>query len=185
MALTQIDSIAALVVIDMQKGIVGLPTVHPMKEIIERIAALTQAFRDKQLPVILVNVAGRPPGRTNASVKFSPPADWTELIPELQQQPSDYTVTKMQIGAFYGTALERILRRAGVTQVILAGVATGIGVETTARDAFDHGYNVGLVIDAMTDLDADSHRHSVEKVFPRIGETASTGEVLAKLKQRA
>ena len=94
MALTQLDPIAALVVIDMQKGIVGLPTVHPIREIIERVAKLTQAFRDKQLPVILVNVAGRPPGRTNAVVKFSPPADWTELIPELKQHAGDYTVTK-------------------------------------------------------------------------------------------
>ena len=185
MALTQLDPIAALVVIDMQKGIVGLPTVHPIREIIERVAKLTQAFRDKQLPVILVNVAGRPPGRTNAVVKFSPPADWTELIPELKQHAGDYTVTKMQIGAFYGTALERILRRAGVTQIVVAGVATSIGVETTARDAFDHGYHVGLVVDAMTDLDADNHRHSVEKVFPRIGETASTDEVLTMLKHHA
>jgi nicotinamidase-related amidase len=183
MALTQIDPIAALVVIDMQKGIVALPTAHPIKEVVDRVAQLTQAFRDKKLPVILVNVAGRAPGRTDTSVNFSPPADWAELIPELKQQPSDYTVTKVQIGAFYGTALERILRRAGVTQVFLAGVATSIGVEKTARDAFDHGFNVGLVVDAMTDLDADNHRHSVDKVFPRIGETASTAEVVAMLKR--
>jgi nicotinamidase-related amidase len=184
MPLTQIDPVAALIVIDMQKGIVALPTVHPIAEIIGRIAKLANAFREKGLPVILVNVTGRAPGRVDTAFNFTPPADWAELIPELNQQPSDYTVTKLQIGAFYGTALEQILRRLGVTQVFLAGVATGSGVETTARDAYDRGYNVALVIDAMTDLNADSHRHSVERVFPRIGETAATDAVLALLQRR-
>jgi nicotinamidase-related amidase len=185
MPLTQIDPLAALVVIDMQKGIVALPTAHPIKEVIERIATLAQAFREQHLPVVLVNVAGRAPGRTDRAMKFSPPADWAELIPELKQQPSDYTVTKMQVGAFYGTSLDRILRRAGVTQVFVTGVASSMGVEKTATDAYDHGYHVGLITDAMTDLDAENHRHSVEKVFPKIGETASTDEVLAQLQQRA
>jgi nicotinamidase-related amidase len=184
MPLTQIDPVAALVVIDMQKGIVGLPTAHPAADITARVAKLVQGFRAKGLPVILVNVAGRPSGRVEARSNFSPPAGWTELVPELDQQPSDYTVTKLQIGAFYGTALEQILRRTGATQVVLAGVATSIGVESTARDTYDHGYNLVLVVDAMTDLHLDDHRHSVERVFPRIGETTDTGAVLALLAQR-
>jgi nicotinamidase-related amidase len=184
MPLTQIDPVAALVVIDMQKGIVGLPTAHPAAEITARVANLAQGFRVQGLPVILVNVAGRPAGRVDSKSNFSPPAGWTDLVPELDQQPSDYTVTKLQIGAFYGTALEQILRRTGATQFVLAGVATSIGVESTARDAYDHGYNVVLVVDAMTDLKLDDHRHSVEHVFPRIGETTGTDNVLALLKQR-
>jgi nicotinamidase-related amidase len=185
MALTQIDNVAALVVIDMQKGIVAMPTVHPASEIIDRVARLARAFREHSLPVVLVNVAGGPPGRTDVRFNFSPPADWTELVPELDRQPSDYTVTKLQIGAFYGTALEQILRRRGVTQAFLTGIATSIGVESTARSAYDHGYNVALVVDAMTDRDADAHRHSVEKIFPRLGETAITHDVLTLLKQRS
>jgi nicotinamidase-related amidase len=93
-------------------------------------------------------------------------------------------VTKQQIGAFYGTALEQILRRHGVTQVVLAGVATSSGVEATARNAYDHGYNVTLVVDAMTDLSADAHRHSVETIFPRLGETATTDDVIRSLGER-
>ncbi len=182
MPLSQLDANAALVVIDLQKGVVALPTAHPTSEIVERSASLARAFRERGLPVVLVNVAGGPPGRTDARRNFSPPADWTELVPELDRQPGDYIVTKLQIGAFYGTALEQILRRRGVTQVFFTGVATSIGVEATARTAYDQGYNVVLVADAMTDLDADSHRHSVEKLFPRIGEVADTKEVLAKLK---
>ena len=181
MALTQLDPVAALVVIDMQKGIMGLPTVRPTGEVAQSIAALARAFRKRELPVVLVNVAGRAPGRTDRQFSFSPPPDWTDLIPELEQAPSDYTVTKMQIGAFYGTALERILRRAGVTQVFVVGVATSAGVEATARSAYDHGYNVVLVTDAMTDMSAEAHNHSVENVFPRIGETTTTDEALTWL----
>jgi nicotinamidase-related amidase len=184
MPLTQIDNVAALVVIDMQKGLVALPTVHPFSEIAERVARLAHAFREHGLPVVLVNVAGAAPGRVDAKFDFSPPADWTDLIPELDQQPSDYTVTKLQIGAFYGTALEQILRRRGATQILLAGIATSMGVEATARNAYDHGYHVGLVVDAMTDLHSDAHRHSIERVFPRIGETATTHDVLTLLKRR-
>ena len=184
MALTQIDSVAALVVIDMQKGVVAMQTIHPVSEITDRIARLARAFREHNLPVVLVNVAGTAPGRTAVKSNFKPPADWTELVPELDRQPSDHTVTKLQVGAFYGTSLEQFLRRRSVTQVVFTGISTSRGVESTARDAYDRGYNVGLVVDAMTDLDADAHRHSIEKIFPRIGETTTTDDVLALLKQR-
>jgi nicotinamidase-related amidase len=173
------------VVIDLQKGIVGLPCAHPTGEVVGRAAGLARAFRTHGLPVILVNVAGGAPGRTEVKLNFTPPADWTELVPELDRQPSDYLVTKHQIGAFYGTALEQILRRRGVTQIVLAGVATSSGVEATARNAYDHGYNVTLVVDAMTDLSADAHRHSVETIFPRLGETAMTDDVLDALAGRS
>jgi len=184
MPLSQIDEVCALIVIDMQKGIVALPTVHPVAEITERIAQLAHAFREHALPVVLVNVAGGAPGRVDSKFNFSPPANWTELIPELDQQPSDYTLTKLQVGAFYGTALEQILRRRGVTQVLVVGIATGSGVEATARSAYDHGYHVALIVDAMTDINPAAHRHSTETVFPRIGEIGSTRDVLALLQQR-
>jgi nicotinamidase-related amidase len=181
MPLSSLDANAALIVIDMQKGIVALPTAHPIGGVVANVAALCRAFRARGLPVVLVNVAGRAPGRVEASFNFTPPPDWADLIPELERQPGDETVTKMNVGAFYGTGLERILRRRGVTQVFVAGVATGSGVEATARQAYDHGYNVVLVTDAMTDLDADMHRHAVEKVFPRIGERSLTAEVTGRL----
>ena len=184
MPLTKLDTTAALIVIDLQKGIVGLPTVHPAGEVVDRSAQLARAFRDRRLPVVLVNVSGRAPGRTDAGPsKSSFPPDWTELVPELEQQPSDCIVTKQRVGAFIGTSLDETLRQRGVTQVFLTGVATSLGVESTARSAYDHGYNVVLVVDAMTDRDADAHRHSVEKIFPRLGETATTDDVLKLLKE--
>lgn len=184
MPLTKLDTTAALVVIDLQKGIVGLPTVHPAAEIVSRAARLARAFRERGLPVVLVNVAGRAPGRTDAgSPKFLLPPDWTELVPELEQQPDDILVTKQRVGAFIGTSLDETLRERGVTQVFLTGVATSLGVESTARSAYDCGYNVVLVVDAMTDRDAEAHRHSVEEIFPRLGETDTTDNVLKLLQQ--
>lgn len=181
MPLTQIDKAAALVVIDIQKGVVGLPTAQPATQVAKQAARLARAFRAAKLPVILVNVSGRAPGRTEAKFTHTFPPDWTELVPELDRQPGDYTVTKKQVGAFHGTPLEPILQRHAVTQVFLAGISTSAGVEATARNAYDHGYHVVLVVDAMTDLSADAHRHSVEKVFPRIGETTTTDTVVELL----
>jgi nicotinamidase-related amidase len=184
MPLTKLDTTAALVVIDLQKGIVGLPTVHPVSEIIGRTAQLARAFRERGLPVVLVNVTGRAPGRTDAGAPtFSFPADWSEVVAELQQHPDDYIVSKQRWGAFIGTSLDDYLRQRGVTQIFMTGVATSAGVESTARSAYDHGYNVVLVTDAMTDRSEEAHRHCVEKIFPRLGETDTTDNVLKLLQE--
>ncbi len=184
MPLTKLDTIAALIVIDLQKGIVGLPTVHPASEIVSRAAQLARAFRERGLPVVLVNVTGGSPGRTDvARPKFAFPPDWTELVPELEQHSDDHIMSKQRVGAFIGTSLDDYLRGRGVTQVFLTGVATSSGVEATARSAYDYGYNVVLVVDAMTDRDADAHRHSIEKIFPRLGETDTTDNVLKLLQE--
>ena len=182
MPLTTLDTTAALIAIDLQKGIVGLAVVHPVGGIVARTAQLARAFRERGLPVVLVNVTAAAPGRTDAGPRnFSFPDDWTELVPELEQQPDDIVVSKQRVGAFIGTSLDRTLRERGVTQVFLTGVATSGGVEATARSAHDAGYHVVLVVDAMTDRDADAHRYSVEKTFPRLGETDTTDNVLKLL----
>jgi nicotinamidase-related amidase len=169
-------------VIDLQKGIVGLPTAHPAGEIVARVARLARAFRERGFPVVLVNVTGGAPGRTDARPPGLPrPADWAELVAELERQADDVLVTKQRWGAFHGTSLDAELRRRGVTQIVLAGISTSIGVESTARSAFDLGYTVALVVDAMTDRDADAHRNSIEKIFPRLGESVTTEGLLALL----
>jgi nicotinamidase-related amidase len=186
MPITKLDAAAALVVIDLQKGIVAIPAAHPVAEIIDRSAQLACAFRKRGLPVVLVNVDGRPDTRTDAgSPNFSFPPDWTELVPELEKQPGDIIITKQSWGAFIRTSLHDDLRRQGVTQIVLTGVATSIGVESTARSAYDYGYNVALVVDAMTDRDADAHRYSIEKIFPRLGETGTTEDLLTLLHEAA
>jgi nicotinamidase-related amidase len=184
MSLTQLDTTAALIVIDLQKGIVGIPTVHPASEIVDRSAQLVRAFRERGMAVVLVQVTGRAPGRTDAGVpKFSFPPDFAELVPELEQQPTDYVVNKQRWGAFIGTSLDDYLRQNGVTQIFLTGIATSAGVESTARSGYDLGYHVAFAVDAMTDRDRDAHRHSIEKIFPRLGETATTDNVLQRLRE--
>jgi nicotinamidase-related amidase len=178
MPLTQLDDYCALVIIDLQKGIVGFPMAHPVKEIIDRSAKLARAFRAKDLPVILVNVDGLAPGRVDMKFNFTPPPGFSDLIPELEQKPSDYLVTKQRPGAFIGTGLDEYLRHRSITQIVLTGIATSIGVEATARSAYDLGYNVALVVDAMTDIDTQNHQHSVDKILPKIGEVTETHELL-------
>jgi nicotinamidase-related amidase len=179
MSVTTLDSRTALVVIDLQKGIAALPVVHPVTQITERVNALTTAFRSRGLPVVLVNVAGGAPGRAEYSHNTADfPADWTDLIPELTRHAEDHLVTKKTWGAFPGTALESWLRSQGVTQIVLAGIATSMGVESTAREAHALGFNVTLAVDAMTDLSADAHDNSVSRIFPWLGETGTAQEIL-------
>jgi len=183
MPLTTLDPKTALVVIDLQKGLAGYPTApHPVTEVVASSARLARAFREHGLPVVLVNVTGGPPGRTEqARPAGDRPADWAELIPELGAEDSDIRVTKQSWGAFPHTDLEQKLRAAGVSQILLTGIATSIGVETTAREAYSLGFNVALATDAMTDLDAAAHDNSIGKIFPRLGETGTVDEVLALL----
>ena len=183
MPITKLDEQTALVVIDLQKGIIAMPTVHPASAIVARAAQLARAFREKDLPVVLVNVAGSAPGRTDAGpFNGTRPDDWAELVPELNAQPGDHRVTKRRWGAFLGTDLDAYLRSQGVTQIVLAGISTSIGVESTARSAYDLGYNVVFVIDAVTNRDADAHKNSMERIFPRMAETDTTESVLKMLR---
>jgi nicotinamidase-related amidase len=184
MTTTTLDVKTALIVIDLQKGIVSFPTVHPIAEVIKRTSSLADAFRRHGLPVVLVNVAGGAPGRTEQALQLGElPADWTDLVPELNRQPQDHVVTKRTWGAFTATDLEPHLKGARITQVVLAGVATSIGVESTARQAYELGFNVTLAVDAMTDLSADAYDNSVTKIFPRLGETGTTADILHLLEK--
>ena len=185
MPITTLDNRCALVVIDLQKGIVGLPTAHPASGVVQRAAALARAFRERGLPVALVNVVGAAPGRTDPQpARPAPPADWTELVPELDVQPQDIRVSKKTWGAFTGTGLEAQLRERGVTQVVLCGICTSIGVESSARQAHELGFNVTVVTDAVTDTSVQAHENSVSRIFPRLGETGVAQDVLSRLEGR-
>jgi nicotinamidase-related amidase len=183
MPLTTLDPTPALVVIDLQKGIVSGAIAH----VVPSAAALARAFRQHDLPVMLVNVTGRAPGRTDAGGRDGTgplPEGWADIIDELERQPGDHLITKRRRSAFHDTGLDTRLRDLGVTQVVLAGVSTSAGVESTARSAHDHGYHVVLATDVMADHDPDSHRHSLERVFPRLGETTTSAEIIEFLDRR-
>ena len=184
MSISTLDPGTALIVIDLQKGILALPAAHPVADVVRHARALAAAWRRRALPVVLVNVAGGAPGRSEQTRDMSQlPADWTELADELDAQPQDIRVTKRTWGAFTGTGLAEHLRARDVTQVVLAGVATSIGVESTARQAHELGLNVTLALDAMTDRSMEAHENSVTRIFPRLGETGTTAQIIALLQR--
>ncbi|PXA71823.1 cysteine hydrolase family protein [Cryobacterium arcticum] len=182
MTVTALDHTAALIVIDLQAGTLGAPTAHPADDIVARANDLLGAFRAQGLPVVLANVDGTPAGRTQygeGAREF--PGAFSALVPGLDQQPSDLTITRATWSAFAGTDLHALLTERGITQLVLAGIATSFGVESTARDAYDLGYSVAIAVDAITDRSAEAHEKSVAGVFPALGQTGTTAEIIALL----
>jgi nicotinamidase-related amidase len=150
-------------------------------QITRKAGTLAKAFRSHGLPVVLVNVDSSPATRTDnnpSGASRRMPEPMTAFVEDLNQQPSDYTITKQTWGAFTNTGLAEHLNDLGVTQVVLTGVATSIGVESTARQAHERGFHVTLAIDAMTDTSAGAHENSITRIFPRLGETGTTTEII-------
>ncbi|GBR10283.1 hydrolase [Gluconacetobacter liquefaciens] len=176
----------ALVLIDLQKGIVGRALApHPGDDVVARGKRLAGRFRAAGAPVVLVNVAFAADFadavRTPVDRPFSPPPDgfpenWSELVEDLAE-PGDLTVTKRQWGAFYGTDLDLQLRRRGITTIVLGGIATNMGVESTARAAHEHGYAVVVAEDATSALSADMHGFAFDHIFPMLGRVTTTDAV--------
>jgi nicotinamidase-related amidase len=178
----------ALVLIDLQKGIVGMPGIAPRPgtEVVANAAKLADRFRAAKAPVVLVKVTFAPDladlvkVETDAGAFRGPfPAGFADYVPELGPEPTDILITKRQWGAFYGTELDLQLRRRGIRSIVLAGIATNIGVESTARAALEHGYQLILVEDAMASRSEELHTFAITKIFPMIGLVRSTEEVLA------
>jgi nicotinamidase-related amidase len=182
----------AIVVIDLQKGIAAMPggAPHSKPAVIANCARLLTAARAAGAQPVLVHVGGAADGADRLKPTSDQPMrstgplppDWSELIPELNQQPTDVVVLKRQWGAFYGTGLDLQLRRRNLTTIILCGIATEFGVESTARDAYERGYELIFAEDAMTGSTAESHSNSTERIFPRMGRVRSTDQIIAALR---
>ncbi|WP_406140075.1 isochorismatase family cysteine hydrolase [Streptomyces sp. NBC_01089] len=191
MTVTRIDDMTALVVVDLQNAVRVFPYTDPITEVVANAAALAREFRARGLPVVLTEVdpRGGSYGRADApaslaQLKDKLPADWNELMAELEPADDDLVVVKRAWGAFTGTPLAEFLNKRGVTQVVVCGVATAYGVESTARHASELGFNVTLPTDAMTDMSAPAQENSIERVFPRLGECGTTRDVLDRLGDR-
>ena len=179
----------ALVIIDLQKGIVAYKTApYSSAEVIERSARLAKALREKHGTVAYVHVnmseflklpADQPMRDPSAP---PPPPEASELVPEAGFQQGDLLITKRQWGAFAGTDLEKQLRQRGIETIVLTGISTNFGVESTARQGTGLGFGFVTVEDACSSQDAEMHKFSFEKIFPRLARVRSTEEVLAALK---
>jgi nicotinamidase-related amidase len=177
-----------LVVIDLQKGIAGMPT-QPFdsKTVIANAAKLARAFRENQMPVFLVHVVGSQATALHANADEAMPSrgelpkDWADIVTELGPESTDVVITKRQWGAFYGTDLDLRLRRGGIDTIVLAGIATTYGVESTARFAYEYGYQQIFAEDAMSDRSAEAHKNAIELVLKRIGRVRKTSEILEAL----
>ena len=173
----------ALVLIDLQKGILGMPVQpHAPGVVYERSVHLAQRFRNVGALVVWVRVsfssdfadAQRLPVDQPTNHAALPPG-WDELPAPLP--PSDLLITKRHWGAFYGTELDLQLRRRGIQTIVLGGVATNIGVESTARQAWEYGYAVVLAEDATSGMSAEMHYFAIDNIFPRISRVVKSAEL--------
>ncbi|WP_296226645.1 hydrolase [Ralstonia sp. UBA689] len=181
----------ALVLIDLQRGILPFAQgPHSPDQVLGASAKLAKRFRELGAPVVLVRVgwspdyADAPRQPVDRPAPMPPgglPPQWWEQPAELDVAPTDIQITKRQWGAFYGTELDLQLRRRGISTIVLGGISTHVGVESTARAAWEHGYALVLAEDAMSSTDAALHRSSVENVFPRLGRVRSTDTIFAAL----
>jgi nicotinamidase-related amidase len=179
----------ALVLIDLQRGIVARPTApRPAAQVVAQAARLASRCREAGVTVVLVRVAYAADGRDRLTqpVDAAPwsgavSPDFSELVPEIGPKPGDVVVTKHQWGAFYGTELDLVLRRRGVRTIVLGGISTNFGVESTARDAWERGYELVFAEDAMAAMASEAHQFAVGTIFPRLGRVRSADDILKAL----
>lgn len=192
-SLKEIQSInsekTALVVIDLQEGIVNRE-LSPFtgEQVVQNAKTLVNAFNEKEAFVVLVRVSsidGKDMLKPNTDSNINAiqlQEGWDNLIPELTNIKNAHIITKKQWGAFYGTDLDLQLRRRGIDTIVLCGISTGIGVDTTAREAYQHGYNQIFPEDAMTASMKEEHDYVCKRIFPRIGQVRTTKDVVSSLK---
>ena len=182
----------ALILIDLQKGIVARQFApYSFEAVLAKGKELARRFRVARAPVVLVNAAFAPDfsdalkAPVDRPLGEAPPGgfpeDWSELADGLAEasdlKATRWKVTKWQWGAFYGTDLDLQLHRRGVTTVVIGGIATNMGVESTARAAHEHGYAVVLAEDATTTLSAEMHAFAFGHIFPHLGRVAKADEI--------
>lgn len=162
----------ALVMIDLQHRIVSRET-RPTAAaaVVARTVQLAAAFRHAGHPVIAVRTVNL----------AAPDAAGDEVVAEVRAHAGDLIVTKHTWGAFYGTSLDLHLRRLGVSGIVLAGLMTNFGVESTARAADEHGYALVFAEDAMASVSAEAHTFAVETIFPLLGAVTTSAAILAEL----
>lgn len=178
----------ALVLIDLQHGITSLPAVHPADAVVARAARLAAAFRALERPVVRISLAFSADGGDAVRVPVDEPAphrnpgpDFSTYREEIGTSPTDIEITKRGWDAFFGTELDLQLRRRGVRCIVLAGIRTSIGVESTARTGFALNYEQAVAVDAVSDTSGEAHDNSVRRILPRLSRLDDTEAIIAAL----
>ena len=177
----------ALVLIDLQKGIIARPAEpRPASQVVGTARAIADRFRAAKAPVFLVHVkwakdmSDMPSRHVDEAMPMPDgglPEDWSDFAPDLEQ-PGDIRIVKRQWGAFTGTALDSLLRRRGIKTIVLGGISTNFGVESTARFAWELGYDVIIVEDACASAKAEMHHFAIASVLPRIARIVQSGDLV-------
>ncbi len=197
--ITAIDKKTALVLIDLQKGIVSNEMAHDKDVVLKNVSALIQCFRQANLPVVIVHVnpmgaawtkarVEKPSFPQNAVVQTlakvaMPVTGFDDIVPEVDTKPHDIFITKKTWNAFFDTPLHIELKSRDVTGIVLAGISTSIGVEGTARAASELGYNITIATDATTDRVLEAYNNSIKNILPRISELGTTQEIILMIEK--
>lgn len=180
----------ALVLVDFQNFSVKLKTTPiSAREALANGARLADACREKNVLVVLIRV-GHPSNHTphpnlpidQAFSGFDYSDNPMEICAELGPKDGDVIVDKYNWGAFYQTNLDAQLRRRGITTLIMGGLVTHIGVDTTMRQAQERNYAQVLASDAVAAFELSQHEHVMVHVAPRLSKVRTTGQILAALK---
>ena len=182
----------ALIIIDLQQGILSPePIPYGRDEIVARSAELGRAVAEAGGTLVLTTTdfapgyADAPRGKADAPWALPEqglPPDFATLVSEIDALPSAVRLAKRQMSAFFGSELDLQLRRRGCASVVICGVATNMGVEATARAAFDLNYDVVIAADACGSVAPGLHAFAVENILPRIARVRPTAEIVEALR---
>jgi len=181
----------ALVLVDLQKGILGFPLApHSGAAVLQVGAQLARRFRAAGATVALTRVtwsgnfvdALQQPVDRPLPGPAELPSGWGDFPAELEENAGDIIITKRQWGAFHGTELDLQLRRRGIKTIVLGGIATNMGVESTARQAWEHGYEIVFADDAISSINPDLHGFAMQSIFPIIGRVRRSVDIMAGIK---
>ncbi|WP_448951894.1 hydrolase [Labrys neptuniae] len=185
----------ALVMIDLQNWIVSRPVApHSGDDVVDRSLRIAKALRKAGGTVVLVRVLFSDGYRDVVKT----PVDSPLVLPENRMPPEavafdarlnpakvDVVITKRQWSAFHGTELDLQLRRRGIDTVIVSGIATNFGVESTVRDAFAYNYAAIVAEDATSSFSPEMHRFAIDHVLPRVARIRSSGMIIDAINDKA
>jgi len=177
----QLDAIStALILIDLQKGVLSMPVQpHSADAVYTRSMLLAQRFRSAGALVVRVRVAFASDLADAVRQPVDQPTNYAALKAGWDEFPeppalSDVVITKHQWGAFYGTELDLQLRRRGIRTIVLGGISTNLGVESTARSAAEHGYELVVAEDLCSGGSAEMHAFSFAHILPRLARVTAS-----------